>query len=119
MERLIELLVSAKAWEVVVTLVGSYLAAKGLEGLSRKLFLCYILVAFVFGFAAIDFLLPWAVESSHLSESAAINLKPFALLLASAISLKAMDLLYGWLAQLKDIKLKDLKFSFSKDRKND
>lgn len=95
---------SVKSWEIVVAIVGGYLAAKNLEKLSRVQFLAYIIVAVVFGFAAVDFGLPYSVDNEYLSERSAANLKPFAILMLSAGSLKFIDVFYGWINRLKDFK---------------
>lgn len=113
----IKLFGSAKAWEIVVSLVGGYLAAKNLEKLTRSQFIIYIFAAVVFGFAAANFALPWAVEQSYLSEHSAINLKPLAILILAAVSLRLIDLLYGLVGQLKEVKLKDIKLSWGKGKK--
>lgn len=95
---------SVKSWEIVVAIVGGYLAAKNLEKLSRVQFLVYIIVAVVFGFAAVDFAIPYASDNGYLSERSASNLKPFAILMLSAGSLKFIDVFYGWIHRLRDFK---------------
>lgn len=102
----LKLFSSVKSWEIVVAIVGGYLAAKNLDKLSRMQFLAYIIVAVVFGFAAVDFALPYAVDNSYLTERTAFNMKPFAILMLSAGSLKFVDIFYGWINRLKDFKFK-------------
>lgn len=112
----LKVLASARAWEIVVSLVGGYLAAKNLETQSRQQFLITLIVAVVIGFAAVNFFLPWGVELKYLSDQSAANLKPFAILIMSALSLRAIDILYGWAAQLGAFKLRDFKLGFFKGK---
>jgi hypothetical protein len=102
----IKLLASTKSWEIVVAIVGGYLAAKGLDGLTRTEFLIYLFIAVIIGFAAADFFVPLAIERSYLSIEAGKNVKPLAIIVLSAGSLKLMDIIYGWIAKLKNLKFK-------------
>jgi hypothetical protein len=104
--ELVKLFLSTKSWEIVVAIVGGYLAAKGLDGLTRTEFLIYLFVAMIIGFAASDFFVPLAIEYKYLSIEAGKNVKPLAIIVMSAGSLKLMDIIYGWIAKLKDLKFK-------------
>jgi hypothetical protein len=101
----LKMLSGVKSWEIAVSIVGGYLAAKNLEQLSRLQFLTYIIIAVVFGFAAVDFAIPYATDIGYLSERSASNLKPLAILMLSAGSLKFIDIFYGWIQRLRDFKL--------------
>jgi hypothetical protein len=95
---------SAAAWDLVVALVGGYLAAKGKEGLSQRQFAAYVAVAIISGFAMANFLVPFAVEHKYLSETAASNLRPLAILVSAATSLLLIDLIYSYIARAKKAK---------------
>jgi hypothetical protein len=101
----IKVLGSARAWELVVALIGGYLAAKNLESRSRSEFLGFMIVAIVISFAAVGFALPELVERGYLSAKSASNLRPLAILLLAAVSLRLIDILYSFVAQLRDVKL--------------
>jgi hypothetical protein len=101
----LKLLGSTKAWELVVALVGGYLAAKNMEKLSRFGMLIYITIAIVIGFCFTDFALPYLVETERLSTPASENLRPLSLVLSSAGSLKMIDVGLGWIARLKDLEI--------------
>lgn len=95
---------SAAAWDLVVALVGGYLAAKGKEGLTRSQFATYVAVAIVSGFAMANFFVPLAVEHGYLSSQSASNLRPLAILVSAATSLLLLDLVYSYIARAKKAK---------------
>lgn len=88
-----------------MALVGGYLAAKNLEDRSRGEFLGLMIVAIVFSFAAVNFGIPELVERQYISDQSAANLKPLAILILAAISLRLIDIIYGLVAQLREFKL--------------
>jgi hypothetical protein len=112
----LKMLGSTKAAEIVAALVGGYLAAKNQENLTRAEFFTFVLVAIAIGLSAAEFLLPWLVEQSVLSEHSAINLRFLAIIGLAALSLKAMDLLYS-LAYIYSERIKKLKLKLPGLRK--
>lgn len=102
------MLVSAKAWEVAAALAGGYLAAKNIENLSRREFFIYLIIAVLFGFMLSDFVVLWLTEPERvyrLSPGAAEKLYPLAVIVFSSASFKLLDVFYGLIAQVKDIKI--------------
>lgn len=110
--ELLKMLATGKAWEIVVALAGGYLAAKNLDKLSRPQFIGYMTLAMIIGIASTNFAIPYLLEAKYISELSAENLRPLAIIILSAASLKLMDIMHGLLAQLKEIKLKDIKISW-------
>jgi hypothetical protein len=115
------MLASAKAWEVAAAIAGGYLAAKNMENLTRREFFIYLVIAVLFGFMASDFIVLWLTEPERgayrLSLEAAAKLYPLAVIVLSAMSLKLLDVAYGWIAQVKELRIKDIKINFFKGKK--
>lgn len=93
------------AWELVLSLIGGYLALKNLGKMRRRDAFLFLVIAVIIGFAAAPAAVAFAVHAGWIAADQGDSVRPFAILLASSASLRAVSLMYTLLAKAKKIRL--------------
>lgn len=98
-------LLSDRAWEFAVAVVGGYLAIKGSETKNRAESLLLLSSAVIISFASTPAVMVYLGEKAIFSPTVLASAKPLVILLLASSSLKLLDVLYALIAKLKDFKL--------------
>lgn len=98
-------LLSDRAWEFAVAVVGGYLAIKGSETKNRTESLLLLVSAVIISFASAPAVIAYLGENAIISIGVLNSAKPLIILVLASSSLKLLDVLYVLIAKLKDFKL--------------
>ncbi len=98
-------LLSDRAWEFAVAVVGGYLAIKGSETKNRAESLLLLSSAVIISFASTPAVMVYLGEKAIFSTTVLASAKPLVILVLASSSLKLLDVLYALIAKLKDFKL--------------
>lgn len=98
-------LLSDRAWEFAVAVVGGYMAIKGAETKTRSESFLLLACAVIISFASTPAVIAYLGEKAILSYDVLSSAKPLIILTIAASSLKLLDVLYVLIAKLKDLKL--------------
>lgn len=95
-------LITERAWEAVVAIVGGYIAIKDLEGKSKFCVFMLLLCAIVFSFAITPPLIAYISSQNYFSQTVVDTIKPILMLVTAAASLKLLDLLFIIISKAKE-----------------
>lgn len=98
-----------RAWDIVLALVGGYIAIKDIDTKTKVTAFFILFFSVVFSFSLTPVLILYAQENGYISQKMAVVSQPLAILLGAALSLKILDLFSSLLGKVKD-------FSFTRSK---
>lgn len=96
-------LLSDRAWEFAVALVGGYMAIKGTETKTRTESLLLLSSAVIISFASAPAVIAYLIDKGMFSHAVLDVARPLILLVLASSSLKLLDVGAVLIAKLKDI----------------
>lgn len=100
---IIAALLSDRAWEFAVALVGGYMAIKGTETKTKTESLLLLSSAVIISFASAPAVIAYLIDKGMFSPAVLDVARPLILLLLASSSLKLLDVGAVLIAKLKDI----------------